>query len=629
MSRHSTESVTARRSTRKLGGRSGSLTDWRPLVSQPVWARPALFALIVVAGFAYALNATGNLEIYYAAAVRSMSMSWHDFFFASFDPAGTVTVDKLPGALWVQALSVRVFGVHAWALVAPQVVEGIASVVVLYRLVHRLAGQVAGILAAGVLVISPATVALNRGNVPDTLMILLVLLAADATVRAIITERFRSLVWAGVLVGLAFQAKMIEAWLILPALAVAYLLAARGSRRRRGVRLGLAGLVVVVVSLSWMLVVSLWPASSRPYVDGSHDNSIFSQVFVYNGFGRIDQPSPNQLLTKSIGLNLGSTRPGWDRLLTGALGHDTGWLIPIALIALVVCLIATPTSNRLIRGGTALWGTWLVVLLVVFSVSGQVNSYYTAALTPPIAGLIGMALLLAWERRTQPTARVVIAVAVAASGGYAAWLLPASGVGTLAGLRAAEIVLSITALILLLVSARPTARAVISKAAVVLAAVAVLAVPAAASASVVTNAMGPFDTPFEHLSAWKLARTLGAIAHQTKALLPPLERFKGHQPDLMATQTSAIAAPFIYDTGQEILPIGGYTGTLPEPTLTTLKKMISAGDFHLVVQAPAVSDPRLEWIANHCLPLSPAAQSSPGPAGPRFALHYCGPNSFR
>ena len=187
-------------------------------------------------------------------------MSWHNFFFAAFDPAATITLDKLPGAFWLQALSVRIFGVHAWALVAPQVVEGMASVLVLYRVVRRLSGPLAAIVAAGVLVFSPATVALNRGNISDTLMVLLLLLAADATVSAVISGRSRSLIWAGVFVGLAFQAKMIEAWLVLPAFALAYLTGAacglgsaigaagdRGAGRRRcfarvdGSRLTVAG----------------------------------------------------------------------------------------------------------------------------------------------------------------------------------------------------------------------------------------------------------------------------------------------------------------------------------------------------------------------------------------------------
>jgi 4-amino-4-deoxy-L-arabinose transferase-like glycosyltransferase len=589
------------------------------MVGEPMWARPTLLALTLIAGFGYAWNATGNLEIYYAAAVRSMSMSWHDFFFGAFDPAGTITVDKLPGAFWVQALSVRLFGLHAWAIVVPQVLEGMASVLVLYRVVRRLAGPRAGILAAGLLTLSPATVALNRGNVPDTLMILLVLLAADATVRAAISGRLRSLVWAAVLVGLAFQAKMIEAWLVLPALALTYLVAAGGAWRGRLGRLGIAGLVTGAVSLSWMVVVSLWPAGSRPYVDGSTDNSIFHQVFVYNGFGRLDQPSPNQLLTKAIGLRLGSSAPGWDRLITGGLGHDTGWLIPAALIALAGCVIAG-RGQRNLRVSAALWGTWLVVFGVVFSASSTINPYYTAALSPPIAALIGTAASVAWERRAEVRVRQALAITVVVCAAYAVWLLPGDGVGLIAGLPEAEIALAVAAAVLLTLGTRAWRAA-----AIVLAAVALVTVPALASASVVSNALGPFDTAFESAPASALARALGQVGARTEALLPPLERAQGLQPDLMATQTSAVAAPFVYDSGQEVVPIGGFTGTVPQPTLAGLRAMIARGDFHLVIQAPTVSDPRLAWVAQHCFALPAAAGAS---GGLRFAAYYCGRPTF-
>ena len=593
---------------------------WRSAVGQPAWARPTLLVLTVLAGLGYAWNATGNLEIYYAAAVRSMSMSWHNFFFAAFDPAGTVTIDKLPGAFWVQALSVRVFGVHPWAIVAPQVAEGMASVLVLYRVVHRLTGPLAGILAAGVFVLSPATMALNRGNVPDTLMVLLLLLAADATVRAAISGRLRSLVWAAVLVGLAFQAKMIEGWLVLPALAFAYLMAAGGGWWRRLSRLGIAGLVTGAVSLSWMVVVSLWPAGSRPYVDGSTTNSIFHQVFVYNGFGRLDQLTPDQLLTKAIGLRFSSPAPGWDRLLTGGLGHDTGWLIPAALIALAGCLIAARGERGLLRASTALWGTWLIVLAVVFSASSTVNPYYTAALSPPIAALLGTAGSLAWERRDDLRVRLAVVATVLLSAAYAVWLLPGQGVGLVAGLPEVEIALALAAAVLLTIAIRPS-RGVAGA----LAATAVLVAPAVASASVVANRLGPFDTPFESSASSTYARTLGQVATRTEALLPALERAQGLEPDLMATQTSAVAAPFIYDSGEEVLPIGGFTGTIPQPTLGDLKAMIARGDFHLVIQAPNVTDPRLAWVASHCFPL-PAGPNAAG--GLRFAVYYCGRPSF-
>ncbi len=201
--------------------------------------RTALAAIAAVAGVAYGWQANRDtLETYYAAAVRSMSASWHDFLFGSFDPAGTITLDKLPGAFWVQALAVRAFGVHTWVLVAPQAAEGVLTVLVLYHAVARLAGPAAGLIAALVLTVTPATVALDRGNISDSLMILLLVLAADATSGAIAAEPGRGRRWrlllAGFWVGLAFQAKMIEAWLVLPAFGLAYLLDGGAPRPRLG-----------------------------------------------------------------------------------------------------------------------------------------------------------------------------------------------------------------------------------------------------------------------------------------------------------------------------------------------------------------------------------------------------------
>ena len=186
-----------------------------------------------LSAYFYSWRSSGYLEIYYAAAVRSMSMSWHNFLYGAFDPAGTVTTDKLPGAFWVQALSARIFGLHDWAIVLPQVVEGALSVLVLYRVVRRCAGPLAGLAAAVILAVAPANVTLDRGNVSDTLMILLVVLAADATVSAVLGGRVVHLLLAGLWIGLAFQAKMIEAWLVVPALALSYLIAAPPRLRKR------------------------------------------------------------------------------------------------------------------------------------------------------------------------------------------------------------------------------------------------------------------------------------------------------------------------------------------------------------------------------------------------------------
>ena len=204
---------------------------WRSPAGQPAWARPALLVVAALAALAYSWQVGSTIEIFYAAAVRSMTQSWHNVLFGVFDPAGTITVDKLPGALWVQALSARLFGFHVWSLMLPQAVEGVLTVLVLYRAVRRLAGPLAGLTASVVVAASPATMTLNRGNIPDSLMILLLVLAADSTVTAIVGGRWRSVVMVGVWVGLAFQAKMLEAWVVLPALGLAYLVAAGGTTR--------------------------------------------------------------------------------------------------------------------------------------------------------------------------------------------------------------------------------------------------------------------------------------------------------------------------------------------------------------------------------------------------------------
>ncbi len=608
--------------------RLGRLALWRSPEGQPRWARPALLIAAAGSAFLYTWRAGTYLEVYYAAAVRSMSSSWHNFFFAAVDPAGTVSLDKLPGAFWVQALAVRAFGVHPWAFVLPQVVEGVLAVLVLYRVVRRLRGPSAALVAATVLALSPATVALNRGNVSDTLMVLLLLLAADATVGALTTRRWRNVVLAGVWVGLAFQAKMVEAWIVLPALGLVTLMAA-GPWRQRLLRVGVMGTVAAVVSLSWMTVVTVTPAASRPYVDGSQDNSLFQQVFVYNGFGRLDQPSPDQLLTRSIGLEIPPPPPpAWNRLLTGSFGRDIGWLVPAALMALVAGAAA---SRRKPRGdpmttSVVLWGTWLLAFALTFSVSSSVNSYYTAALSPPLAGLIATGSVLAWRRRQSTQARLVVATTVLVTVGYAAWLLPASGTGLVPWLAPALLAVGSAAVVATLASlwVPPSSRLVVGALATSL--VVVLAVPAAASATLASNRLGPFDTPFQPRPVTDDVLALYRVATATSKLLPGLEKIRRGAPYLMATQTSALASPFIYESGQEVLPIGGFTGTIPSPSLDSIRSMIRAGDFHLVLQSPSTTDPRLVWISRHCISISKGAR--PGrPSRTRYAVYYCLPRS--
>ncbi len=604
------------------------LRFWRSPADQPPWARPALLAIAAIAALMYGWGMNGAaLEAFYGAAARSMSSSWHNFFFGAFDPDGTVTVDKLPGALWPQALSLRVFGFHPWAIVLPQVIEGVLTVLVLYRAVRRLAGPLAAIIAAAVLAASPVTVALNRGNVADSLLILLIVLAADATSKALGSGQLRSLLMAALWVGLAFQAKMTVAWLVLPALAGAYLLAAPGALRIRLGHIAAAGALTIVVSLSWMTVVSLVPASDRPYVDGTQNDSVFSQTFDYNGLARLrsgsgaftgaGHPAPFLVRISQGGSNpIHRVNPSWHRLLSGPFGRDDGWLLPATLIATIGVLLDRRGRSRRdpLRAAVVLWGLWLLVLGVFFSAGGYVNSYYVAALAPAIGALCGMGVATAWRRREEPAAQATLAGALLASvlygiyllhGGTAVpgWLVPVAALAAVAGTVA------------LLARHRIGSARGPSAGALVIGLACVLLLPGAASALIVIRGLGPFAAPYEPSSATvsraqqRRTRTSDeqAVEQLTSTYTTPIP---------LATDSSILAAPFILASGREILPIGGFQGGIPAPTLATLKGYIAAGKVRAFLIPREDADPRMVWIRAHC--------TTTGESDSPTALYDCG-----
>ncbi|MFF3910750.1 ArnT family glycosyltransferase [Streptomyces sp. NPDC001848] len=279
---------------------------WRSPAGQPAYARPALLVITVLAVVLYAWGIDHiQYHTFYANAVRSMTESWKAFFYGSFDPGNSITLDKLPGFLWPQALSARIFGFHPWALVLPQVVEGVASLLVLYRLVRRWAGANAALIACTAFLLTPVAVGLFRTAVEDPAFTLCLLLAAEATQRAARDGRLRPLVLAGVWVGLGFQAKMLEAWAVLPALTLVYLLSAPITLRRRLAHLGVSAVVMTAVSASWMLAVTLTPAKDRPYVDGTTNNSAFSMVVGYNFLNRFSSLGISAASTGSVSATQG------------------------------------------------------------------------------------------------------------------------------------------------------------------------------------------------------------------------------------------------------------------------------------------------------------------------------------
>ncbi len=376
----------------------------------PRWVYGVLVLVLAASAVLTGWRAGSSLELYYAASVRSMASSWHDLAFAAFDPRGTVSLDKLPGAFWVQALAVRLFGLHPWVLAAPQVVEGLASVLLLFLTVRRLRGPRTALLAAGMLAVAPASTALDRGNISDSLLVLCLLAAARLLVAAVERPTALRMVWVGVVVGLAFQAKMVEAWLIFPVLGLTYLVCAPAVLLRRILHLAVLAVVGVAVSLSWMAAISLVPTHDRPYVDGSMHDSVFEQVFDYNGVGRVGQPSPNQELARTLGLPFLDTpgpAAGPVRLVSGSYGEDAGWLLPAAVLSAVATLLWCRRRRRTdpFVVATVLFASWLVVFGVFLSVTTSFNPYYLAVLDPAVAALVATALGAAWRARDQVVGR--------------------------------------------------------------------------------------------------------------------------------------------------------------------------------------------------------------------------------
>src|SRR5487761_429229 len=247
---------------------------WKSPQDQPGWARPALLGIAAMATLLYARNiASAGFEGFYSVAVKSMSQSWKAFLFGAFDPKASITLDKLAGSFVPQAISARIFGFHAWSLALPQVIEGVISVLVMYRVVRRWAGPAAGLLGAGIFALTPVTVSMFGHSMEDGALTMCLVLAADSCQRAMMEGRLRSLAWAGFWVGLGFQAKMLQAWIVLPALAAGYLATAPLPLRRRVRDLAIAGTVMLAVSLSWIALYTVTPAGDRPYVDGSTNNS--------------------------------------------------------------------------------------------------------------------------------------------------------------------------------------------------------------------------------------------------------------------------------------------------------------------------------------------------------------------
>lgn len=553
----------------------------------PRWARPGLWALLVGTAVLYVwgLGSSGWANSYYAAAAQAGTQDWKAWLFGSLDAGNAITVDKPPAAMWVMALSGRLFGFNSFTMLLPQALMGVAAVAVLYSAVKRVSGPGAGLVAGAVLALTPVSALMFRYNNPDALLVLLLVVAAYCTVRAIENGSTRWMALTGCAVGFAFLTKMLQAFLPVPALALAFLIAAPMGLWKRLGALAVAGATMVLSAGWYIALVSLWPADSRPYIAGSTDNSLLQLALGYNGLERItggEGGGPGGHGGPPGGNLFFGGDPGISRMFGPSFGAEASWLLPAALIGMVAVAWLTwgcARTDRL-RGSLVLWGGWLVVTAAVFSfMDGTVHPYYTVALAPAIAAMVGIATAELWRRRNSRGWRWVLALTLAATGAWAFALLGRTP-DWLPALRWAILV---GAVLIALVLAFGLPR--LGKATAAVAAAAVLFGLAGSTAFAVYNATQTHSGPGT-MSGPAKVDMFGGQGGPGGPGGPFGDRDNAAVESLVKEADARWAAAGIgsmqvsdleLKTGKSLMAIGGFTGSDPSPTLEQFQQYVADG----------------------------------------------------
>ncbi len=603
--------------------------------------------------YLWGLSRSGWANEFYAAAAQAGAKSWKAFLFGSLDQSNFITVDKPPASLWVIDLSMRLFGVNSWSLLVPQALEGVAAVALLYAAVRRVAGPSAGLLAGAALATTPVAALMFRFDNPDALLVLLMTAAAYATVRAVERAGARWLLLAGALIGFAFLTKMLQGFLVVPGFAAAYLLAAPTTLWRRIGHLLAAGAALVVAAGWWVALVELWPAGSRPYIGGSTDNSVLQLTFGYNGFGRLDGTSNNGNVGGGGG-GFSSGQTGFGRLFGTEMGSQISWLLPAALVALAGLAWLTwrrPRTDAL-RASLIAWGGWLLVTGGVLSfASGIIHPYYTVALAPAIAALVGLGAVAAWQAGQRWLLAMIVAAGVwwtflllgrADWLPWLRWVVLLLGVLALLAIVVTRAVVVVAALVTGALLAGPTAYAVQTAATPHTGAIPT-AGPATATGFGGPGGRGGFGGPGAAgpggaggagaagiggnagaggappaaaggSSSNGGSRNgggpggLGGASSINSALKTLLTGNAGKYTWVAATTNDNEAASLELGTGHAVMSLGGFNGTDPAITLASFEKLVAAGKIHYFLggnfigssSAQASTAYQIEqWVAAH------------------------------
>ncbi len=594
---------------------------------QPRWARPSLWALLVISAFLYfwGLTRNGMANDFYAAAVKSGTENWKALLFGSLDPGNSITVDKPPAAMWVMALSGRLLGFSSFSMLLPEALMGVASVALLYAAVRRWSGPAAGLLAGSVLALTPVAALMFRFDNPDALLVFLLVAAAYCTVRATENGSGRWLALAGVAMGFGFLTKLLQAFLVLPALGLVFLVAAPIALRKRIFKL-LGAFVALAISGGWYVaLVCLWPSASRPYIGGSTNNSLWELALGYNGLGRVlggdgnGGGGGNGPGGSAFGGGTGITR-----LFGESFGTEISWLLPAALIGLIAGLWftrRTPRTGRT-RAALILWGGWTLVTGIVFSyMKGTIHPYYMIALAPGIAALIGISVVELWRGRSNLAARGALGAMLAATGIWDYVLLDRTP-HWYPELRWIVLIGSILIASVLIVGAHQLGRLTVAVAAVGLlfglagsTAYTIDTVATVHTGSIPTSGpssgsgMGGFGGGKISIPSGNASGTTGSQAPGTAAssasktsasasqggpggfgqdtsnntALKNLLNASSSYRWAAATVGSQSAGSLELSTNTSVMAIGGFTGSDNSPTLAQFEKYVSDGDIHYFI----------------------------------------------
>lgn len=554
--------------------------------------RIAFGGLMLGAALFYVLNLgiNGYANSYYAAAVQAASTSWHAFFFASLDGAGWVSVDKPPVAIWVSALSARLFGFSSFSMLLPHALAGIATVALVYMMVRRYFSPNAGLLAGAVMALTPAAALMFRFNNPDSILTLLLTAGTYTFMRAIGSSKVRWLVGTGLIIGTAFNTKMIQALIILPVLVLVYLFAAKPKIFTRIWHLLVASAALAVSALWWPVIVALTPAADRPYIGSTSDNSIWSLIFGYNGLSRfLGNRAGNGGGMGGGGFTGGGGMGGMMgsgfggstgvlRMFNDSFGPNIAWLIPLALLAAIAVLWWTQREKRTNHKRALILVAlgWLLIHAAVFSMTGgTIHPYYVVVMAPAVAILVGAGLpyLKAcyvsgrWPMILLPVAVLLSAVTAFVLFSYdTTWMTYLRWPALIGGL--------IAAILLTLNLLKP--RLALQTSALVLAAISVGFGPVSYAFATVSVAHTG-SIPTAGLESTAMAGSNNESASVSSELTNYLLAGQGDATWVAVTDSANTSAGLQISTGQPVMALGGFNGSDDTTTLAAFKALVKAG----------------------------------------------------